>query len=81
MAKGLILDHRGLLLILFVATSLTASKYAPRFLFKSSNVLIAVVAFALQLIAYFVYKVILYPHYFSPLRHLPGPDVSASWLN
>lgn len=33
--------------------------------------------FTIQFLAVKCYRIFLYPYYFSPLRHLPGPTVSA----
>jgi len=54
----------------------TAYDYGERLL--RPNVLAAILGtYIAQAVAYRLYQLFLYPYFVSPLRHLPGPTVSA----
>lgn len=57
--------------------------YTPQYLFWSSSPSYTgtfFLTFFTQLLCKLFYKVVLYPHFLSPLRHLPSPS-GASWWN
>ena len=51
-------------------------QYAPDYLLFRSVIATVVALFAAQVVALLTYKIVIYPNYFSPLRHLPSPPVS-----
>jgi hypothetical protein len=51
---------------------------APKYSVGGSYIWTAVSLFLLQWLLYGVYSIVLYPKFFSPLRHLPSPEVSRS---
>lgn len=52
--------------------------HAPNYVLSSRPTFVGtfVQLFILLFVARLFYQVVLYPRYFSPLRHLPGPKVS-----
>ena len=71
------------LLQLFVLIAVFGSLLAqtvPDYLPLRSFVLTVAVLFWIQLVAWATWRVILYPKFFSPLRHLPHPSVSNTGL-
>ena len=62
------------LLLTWVATSYILSKWQQQNFFAS-----LLIVFPLHVIALAIWKVVLYPLIFSPLRHLPEPE-GGSWL-
>jgi hypothetical protein len=61
-----------------IASSILLVKLAPAYSIGGSYTWTAVPLFLLQWLAFAIYSIILYPRYFSPLRHLPGPPVGVS---
>lgn len=55
------------------ATSFVLNTYAPGYTIAASYFWTGAVLFLLQFTAWTVYQVIIYPRFFSPLRHLPMP--------
>ncbi|KAI4164954.1 MAG: hypothetical protein LQ342_001587 [Letrouitia transgressa] len=64
---------KRLLLLSSVATSTFLVKYLPQLSLKSSFVATLLALFSFQLTIWFTWTALLYPKYFSPLRHLPEP--------
>ena len=64
----------------FALTSLTAGVVVSSYKAKQSPlttfIWIFIQAFSLQIALFTIYRVILYPKFFSPLRHLPHPKVN-----
>lgn len=64
----------------FALTSVPGSvllvRQVPRLAIANSYIWTASVLFLVQLFVFAIWKVILYPRFFSPLRHLPQPKVS-----
>jgi hypothetical protein len=61
-----------------VAASILLVNLAPKCSVGGSYTWTAVSLFLLQWLVYGIYAIILYPRYFSPLRHLPSPPVCHS---
>jgi hypothetical protein len=55
--------------------SLILGRQFPEYALSRLTVVNCSVLFLVQFLAFAVWKVILYPNYFSPLRHLPEPKV------
>lgn len=66
---------------LSVVGSYTLISYRPNYLLTSHPSYFGTftLLWFLQFVGWAFYKVILYPHYLSPLRHLPGPDDNSWW--
>lgn len=58
-----------------IASSILLVKLAPHYSIGGSYTWTAISLFLVQWLMYGTYAVILYPRFFSPLRHLPGPPV------
>jgi hypothetical protein len=72
------LPYKPLILTSIAASYVVASGiYTPPWYLKLGYVGTFVEAYALQLATWAFYTVVLYPRYFSPLRHLPAPKVGA----
>lgn len=64
------------LLLSSAAITFFTSRYAPQFaLFPRSYLLNSVTLFFLQIFVRLFWTIIVYPLFFSPLRHLPQPPV------
>lgn len=61
-----------------IASGVFLVHFAPGYSLGRSYTWTAVALFLLQWLVYGIYSVILYPRFFSPLRHLPSPPVSGS---
>lgn len=70
------------LLVLPTTLSYALVSYKPDTLLSSQPSYLGtfVQLYLIQFIVFAVWRVILYPHYFSPLRHLPSPK-GGSWWN
>jgi hypothetical protein len=58
-----------------VTSSVLLMQLLPQYSVGGSYIWTAILLFLAQWLVYGIYAVILYPRYFSPLRHLPGPSV------
>lgn len=63
-----------------IVSSILLVNLAPEYSVGGSYTWTAIPLFLLQWLRWAVYAVILYPRFFSPLRHLPGPSVRASQM-
>lgn len=59
-----------------IAPSLAAGKYQAKDLATQPTLLLFSGLFLAQYLLLTFYRVIVYPHFLSPLRHLPGPKAS-----
>lgn len=59
-----------------IAGGLSLYQYAPEYLLFGSAIATAITLFVLQVLVLLTYKIVIYPNYLSPLRHLPSPPVS-----
>ncbi|KIV95429.1 hypothetical protein PV10_03087 [Exophiala mesophila] len=57
-----------------LASAIVLVRGFPSYSVLGSHVLTALSVFLLHWIVYGIYTVIIYPHFVSPLRHLPGPS-------
>ncbi|KAB8346368.1 hypothetical protein FH972_023410 [Carpinus fangiana] len=73
------IPHRAIL-ALSVVIPLALSRLAPEYLIKHSVWTSGWTLYAVQLLAYFSWSVVLYPLFFSPLRHLPEPKGSSIFM-
>jgi len=59
-----------------IAGVFSLHQYAPEYLLFGSVFATAITLFVLQVLALLAYKIVIYPNFLSPLRHLPSPPVS-----
>jgi hypothetical protein len=72
---------KRILLLSSCALTFFGKKYAPESPFTQGTYVKTVLAlFAIQYLAQAFYKVLIYPFFLSPLRHLPQPPVRISLL-
>jgi cytochrome P450 len=57
-----------------VALSGVITNFAPAYSILQSYTWTAIAIFLLGFVKYEFYRILLYPHFFSPLRHLPEPE-------
>lgn len=62
-----------------VVESVVLGRYAPAYSITESSFLRTLALFGVQLLLWFTWAAVIYPHFFSPLRHLPQPEGS-HWL-
>ena len=70
----------GRFLLASLAVILLIRQYAPGRLLFHSATLTAWVVVNVELSIWVAWHCLVYPHYLSPLRHLPGPSVRSSFL-
>jgi len=58
-----------------VAGVFSLYQYAPEYLLFGSVIATVITLFVLQVLVLLTYKIVIYPNYLSPLRHLPSPPV------
>jgi len=59
-----------------IAGGFSLYQYAPAYLLFGSGIATVITLFVLQVLVLLTYKIVIYPNYLSPLRHLPSPPVS-----
>ncbi|OMP88640.1 Protein LUTEIN DEFICIENT 5, chloroplastic [Diplodia seriata] len=62
-----------------VAESVVLARYAPAYSITTSPSLRILALFWIQLLLWYSWSAVIYPHFFSPLRHLPQPK-GGHWL-
>ncbi|KAB2580149.1 Cytochrome P450 [Lasiodiplodia theobromae] len=62
-----------------VAESMVLARYAPAYSITNSNFLRPLALFWIQMLLWFTWSAVIYPHFLSPLRHLPQPK-GGHWL-
>ena len=67
--------QKRFLLLLAASVTLVTSRYAPRLAIASSFIVNTVALFVAEIFALVVWWTVVYPLFFSPLRHLPQPKV------
>ena len=72
-------SYRGWVLTAAVS-SFALVTFVPQFSIRQSYVWTGLAVLLLEYAIWFIYAVVLYPHYLSPIRHLPGP-VPDSYFN
>lgn len=65
----------NLIVGLAVAYTVLTVQFVPQFSVNRSYLWTATVVYAAEFFLWTVWKSIIYIHFFSPLRHLPGPKV------
>lgn len=61
-----------------MGTAVFSVRLAPEYSVKQSYICTTVALVAISVFCQFIYRCILYPEYFSPLRHIPTPEVIES---